>query len=97
MEPFLEWDLKVLPLAVSWFDRARHSVPENSGASVDTQKLSAIYQFSKALPMMFVPPQRKATNKRKISEVLSSINQFVRAVLLMLVSSPNKAGALEER
>ena len=23
MEPFLEWDLKVLPLAVSWFDRAR--------------------------------------------------------------------------
>jgi len=23
MEPFLEWDLKVLPIAVSWVDRAR--------------------------------------------------------------------------
>ena len=32
MEPFLEWDLKVLPFVVSWFDRARSSVPENSGA-----------------------------------------------------------------
>ena len=69
MEPFLEWDLKVLPLAVSWFDRARNSVPENSGAHVGAKKLSAVYQFVKALPMMFVPSQNKATKKRKVGEV----------------------------
>jgi len=93
MEPFLEWDLKVLPFAVSWFDRARDSVPENSGASVDTKKLSAIYQFSKALPMMFVPPERNATNKRQIRKVLSSIYQFARAVPFMFVPSHHKASA----
>jgi len=69
MEPFLEWDLKVLPLVVSWFDRARDSDPENSGAHVDTKKLSAIYQFATALPMMFVPSPNKPTAKRKIGEM----------------------------
>jgi len=32
MEPFLEWDLKVLPLAVSWFDRAREYVQHDKSA-----------------------------------------------------------------
>jgi len=64
MEPFLEWDLKVLPLAVSWFDRARDYVHDES-----TMELFAIYQFARALPMMFVPPPNKASNKRTIGEV----------------------------
>eukprot|EP00579_Thalassiosira_antarctica_P002902 CAMPEP_0201877290 /NCGR_PEP_ID=MMETSP0902-20130614/8745_1 /ASSEMBLY_ACC=CAM_ASM_000551 /TAXON_ID=420261 /ORGANISM="Thalassiosira antarctica, Strain CCMP982" /LENGTH=383 /DNA_ID=CAMNT_0048404717 /DNA_START=500 /DNA_END=1651 /DNA_ORIENTATION=- len=66
MEPFVEWDLKVLPLAISWFDRAR-DYAQNNESNIDARKLSAIYQFAKAKPLMIVPPQRKATNKRKMS------------------------------
>mmetsp|Transcript_27748 Transcript_27748/g.48026 ORF Transcript_27748/g.48026 Transcript_27748/m.48026 type:complete len:394 (+) Transcript_27748:523-1704(+) len=73
MEPFLEWDLKVLPLAVSWFDRRLFPKPrgysQNNKSNVDAKKLSTIYQFVIALPMMFVPPPSKETNKRKIGEV----------------------------
>jgi len=58
MEPFLEWDLKVMLLAVNWFGRAR-AYAENDESTIDTRKLSAIYHFARALPMMFVPPPNK--------------------------------------
>mmetsp|Transcript_20335 Transcript_20335/g.42555 ORF Transcript_20335/g.42555 Transcript_20335/m.42555 type:complete len:405 (-) Transcript_20335:97-1311(-) len=59
MAPFFEWGLKVLPLAVSWLDRARgfHS---NNKANIDVKILSSIYQFAKAMPMQFVPVTRRA-------------------------------------
>jgi len=72
MEPFLEWDLKVLPLAVSWFDKARgfSQNDDDEETNVDAMKLSAIYQFARAVPLMFVPASPKnASNKRKIDEV----------------------------
>ena len=45
MEPFLEWDLKVLPVAVAWFKRARRYAGSEEG-NVDAKKLSSIYQFA---------------------------------------------------
>eukprot|EP00579_Thalassiosira_antarctica_P014777 CAMPEP_0201945628 /NCGR_PEP_ID=MMETSP0903-20130614/54001_1 /ASSEMBLY_ACC=CAM_ASM_000552 /TAXON_ID=420261 /ORGANISM="Thalassiosira antarctica, Strain CCMP982" /LENGTH=375 /DNA_ID=CAMNT_0048488699 /DNA_START=45 /DNA_END=1172 /DNA_ORIENTATION=- len=68
MEPFLEWDLGVLPPVVNCFDRARDGA-QNEEFNVDAKKLSAIYQFAKAKPLMFVPPFNKATSKRKICEI----------------------------
>ena len=41
-EPFLECDLKVLYIAVSWFDRARDN-NQNDESNVDAKKLSSIY------------------------------------------------------
>ena len=49
MQPFFEWDLKVLPLAVSWFERAR-SVDSNNEAAIDKNKLGSIFQFIRAMP-----------------------------------------------
>ena len=68
MEPLLEWELKVLPIAVNWFHKAREYVGSNEGENVDARKLSAIYQFVRALPLMFLPPTKRASGKRKISE-----------------------------
>jgi len=68
MEPFLEWDLKVLPLAVSWFDQARYHA-QNDQSAIDAKKLSAINHFVRALPMMFVPLSKKANSKRMIGEI----------------------------
>mmetsp|Transcript_31008 Transcript_31008/g.65484 ORF Transcript_31008/g.65484 Transcript_31008/m.65484 type:complete len:128 (-) Transcript_31008:149-532(-) len=66
-----ERDLKVLPLAISWFDKARDfSENDREESNVDARKLSAIYQFARAVPLMFVPASPKnASNKRKIDEV----------------------------
>mmetsp|Transcript_38504 Transcript_38504/g.80681 ORF Transcript_38504/g.80681 Transcript_38504/m.80681 type:complete len:398 (-) Transcript_38504:474-1667(-) len=59
MEPFhREWGMKMLPVAVSWFDRARCSA-RRIKQNFDAKKLSAIYQFAKTLPMMLVLSPKK--------------------------------------
>ena len=65
MEPLFEWnmegegerDLKALPYVVAWFERAVEAVAGEEGANynIAKQKLSAMYQFAKAMPLMFVP------------------------------------------
>ena len=80
MRPFFEWELKVLPIAVIWFERARsieingvggvvtrqNSYPRRK-TSVDKQKLSAIYQFIRAMPEVFEPVRVTAKRKRYLS------------------------------
>ena len=55
MQPFFEWDLKVLPLTISWFGRARSIGTGIGNAAIDKQKLGAIYQFIRAMPEVFEP------------------------------------------
>ena len=55
MQPFFEWDLKVLPLAVAWFERTR-SVGDNNSAGIRKRKLEAIFQFIRAMPEVFELP-----------------------------------------
>jgi len=64
MQPFFEWELKVLPIAVSWFERAR-SVDSNNVVVIDRHKLEAIYQFIRATPEIFEPAPVASGKKRK--------------------------------
>ena len=52
MEPFLKWNMKVLPLVVVWFDKARACTDGNEH-SIEEQKVSAIYQFIHAMPEVY--------------------------------------------
>ena len=76
MEPLFEWDaedgernLKALPYVIGWFNRARAVPRKNVSTSVvDTRKLSAIYEFAKAMPVLFVPAsevKKEGKKKRK--------------------------------
>ena len=79
MEPFFEWNmegegernLKALPYVIAWFERAREADADDEGweesYNIGERKLSAIYQFAKAMPLLFVPvPHCKGgDNKRK--------------------------------
>ena len=77
MEPFFEWNmegegeryLKALPYVIAWFDRAAEAVADEGGDSynIDERKLSTIYQFAGAMPLMFVPVahNKGGDNKRK--------------------------------
>ena len=64
MQPFFEWDLKVLPIAIDWFDRAR-AIDSNNEAQIGNHKLGAIYQFIRAMPEVFEPAPVAAGQKRK--------------------------------
>ena len=64
MQPFFEWDLKVLPLVVDWFESAR-CVENVDEAGIDKRKLDAIYQFIRAMPDVIEPAPAAAGEKRK--------------------------------
>ena len=79
MEPFFEWNtegegernLKALPFVVAWFERAREAVADGEewgSYNIDERKLSAVYQFAHAMPLLFVPAlhhTKGENNKRK--------------------------------
>ena len=55
MEPFFEWDEKMVPVVVNWFDRARACTGVDA-ANIDRRKLDSIYQFIHAMPEVFELP-----------------------------------------
>lgn len=76
MEQFFEWDkegeqnLKALPYIMSWFERARTATRHNETEEyhIETKKLSAMFQFAQAMPIMFVSTDSNSTidnRKRK--------------------------------
>ena len=62
MEPLFEWGLeeddeertlKALPYIVDWFEKAKVAVAEEDETyHIEEKKLSAIFQFAKAMPLM---------------------------------------------
>ena len=75
MEPFFEWnmegegerDLKALPYIIAWFNKAGEMVASEGLQCyhVERRKLSAIYQFAKVMPMLFVPASLIKANEKK--------------------------------
>ena len=76
MEPLFEWDaegeqtLKALPYIVDWFGRAEVAVADRRGESyrIEEKKLSAIFQFTTSMPLLFVPTSHiniKVDNKKR--------------------------------
>ena len=75
MEPLFNWnmegecdqDLKALPYVISWFERALEALPGDMRHNIYKRKLTVIYQFAKALPLLFVPAShiKRNENKRK--------------------------------
>ena len=66
MQPIFEWDLKVLPIAIKWFERAR-SIEDTDETVIGKNKLGSIYQFIHAMPEVFEPAPAAAGGKRKRS------------------------------
>ena len=81
MTPLYGWDkedeksLKSLPYVIDWFGRVKEAIggEKGSGTVEDTsqRKLSAIFQFARDMPLMFVPTRQIAGGgkKRKINHL----------------------------
>ena len=76
MVPLFDWnkegegerDLKALPYVIAWFERAQVVEEYGDNDGIATKKLSAMYQFAKAMPLLFVPAshtKKVSNNKRK--------------------------------
>ena len=60
MQPFFEWEFKVLPLMLSWFERASAiDMPNNFQPNIGRRKLSSIYQFVRGMPVLYVETRLK--------------------------------------
>ena len=55
MQPFFEWELKVLPLMISWLEKARTRT-SNLGEKIKRTKLSIAYDFVREFPMLYIEP-----------------------------------------
>ena len=74
MGPLFEWDaegeqtLKALPFVIDWFERAEEAVADSlDDEYFEENKLSAIFQFAKGMPLLFVQPSniKEESKKRK--------------------------------
>ena len=76
MQPMFEWDaegeqtLKALPYVISWFDRAGVAVRDIRGEryNVEERKLSVMFQFALAMPLLFVPVSHMKVDSKKTKE-----------------------------
>ena len=75
MEQLFEWDadgeqtLKAFPYVINWFRRAEEAVTGDvitgGDYNIEERKLSAIFQFAKAMPLFFVPACQIKVNDNK--------------------------------
>ena len=53
MEPFFEWEFKVLPLMIDWFAKAAACTVDKK---IKKMRLSVMYDFIKEFPMLYIEP-----------------------------------------
>jgi len=72
MMPLFEWEFKVLPLMIDWFERASSThMPEGFEPNIESRKLSSIYQFVRGMPLLYVETQLRRELEVIKSEELS--------------------------
>ena len=76
MGPLFEWDadgeqtLKALPYMIAWFRRTEEAVSGDANGgdynyNIEEKKLTAIFNFAKAMPILFVPASHGNGNDKK--------------------------------
>ena len=53
MQPFFEWEFKVLPIMIRWFKKAA-TCKIGFEAKINKMKLSVVYDFIKEFPMLYI-------------------------------------------
>jgi len=92
VQPFFEWEFKVLPNMVNWFTKAAASTTDEYDEKVKKMKLSAVYDFIRGLPMLYV----EARTREEIKNHTSLEMQIQRAQLRLQREQMQLASQLEE-
>jgi len=60
MQSFFEWEIKVLPLMITWFEKAATCSKTNFDTKkVKKMKLSVTYDFIREFPMLYIEPMAR--------------------------------------
>ena len=54
VQPFFEWEFKVLPLMIEWFEKAATRLNVTFMKKINKMKLSVIHDFVKEFPMLYI-------------------------------------------
>ena len=92
MQPFFEWEFKVLPIMISWFTNATTRLHDSFEEKINKMKLSAVYDFIREFPMLYV----EARTREEIKEHTSLEMQIQRAQLRLQREQMQLASQLEE-
>jgi len=76
----LQLDLKALPFVISWVDRNRRAIADTGGANPSNMRLSVMYQFATASPLVFISSIGATREKRRTRDKLSSVYRAFRAL-----------------
>lgn len=83
MQPFFEWEFKVLPHVVNWLRRAEECDGVDQG-DIRTRNLAALYQFIRGMPVLYIE-----------SRLLQQLKE-IRARKMKLQLELEEAGQLEK-
>ena len=78
MEPFFEWELKVLPIMVNWFTKASTCTDaaiwtnDEFEEKINKMKLSIVYDFIREFPMLYIEPM----TRKEIAEYTATEEQL---------------------
>ena len=64
--------LKALPYVVDWLEKARAANADEEEFNISQQKLSVIYQFVQAMPLLFIPPSMPTLIHRNTRDQLDA-------------------------
>ena len=92
MQPFFEWDFKVLPIMVEWFTKASTFCTIEYEEKIKKMRLSAVYDFIREFPMLYV----EARTREEIKKHTSLEMQIQRAQLRLQREQMQLASQLEE-
>ena len=56
MQPFFEWEFKVLPIMVNWFKTADSCTAFEHEEKINKMRLSTVFDFIKEFPMLYIEP-----------------------------------------
>ena len=56
VQPFFEWEFKVLPIMIEWFTKASTRLDVSFVDKINKMKLSVIHDFVKEFPMLYIEP-----------------------------------------
>jgi len=56
MKPLFEWEVKVLPIMIKWFEKAASLYTNESEGKIQKMRLDCIYDFIKEFPMLYIEP-----------------------------------------
>jgi len=81
MMPFFEWEFKVLPLMIDWFERASaiKKLPTNFQPNIGSRKLSSVYQFVRGIPLLYV----ETRIRKELEDIKASESQMEKEHLLL--------------